>query len=117
MVVVGHAGVFIVDTKAWREVAVHGDRITRGQEDVSDDIARLADLAYSTEAALADTGLAPGEVHAVAALAGQKRMHVRVAAVDVIGAHDLVGHITKHGARLSASRVDEVLAAMLTTSP
>ncbi|PZF39637.1 nuclease [Curtobacterium sp. MCLR17_051] len=113
MVVVGRAGVFIVDTKAWREVAVHGDRIVRGQEDVTDDIARLADLAYSTEAALADTGLAPGEVHAVAALAGQKRMHARVASVDVIGANDLVGHITKRGARLSASRVDEVFAAIL----
>ncbi|MBA8989915.1 hypothetical protein FHW23_001161 [Curtobacterium pusillum] len=107
----------IVDTKAWREVAVHGDRITRGQEDVTDDIARLADLAYSTEAALADIGLAPGEVHAVAALAGQKRMHARVASVDVIGTHDLVGHVTKRGARLSASRVDEVLAAMLTHFP
>ncbi|MFJ7286692.1 UvrD-helicase domain-containing protein [Curtobacterium sp. NPDC098951] len=117
MVVVGRAGVFIVDTKAWREVAVHGDRITRGQEDVTDDIARLADLAYSTEAALADIGLAPGEVHAVAALAGQKRMHARVASVDVIGTHDLVGHITKRGARLSASRVDEILAAMLTRFP
>ncbi|MCA5924862.1 nuclease-related domain-containing DEAD/DEAH box helicase [Curtobacterium oceanosedimentum] len=117
MVVVGRAGVFIVDTKAWREVAVHGDRITRGQEDVTDDIARLADLAYSTEAALADTGLAPGEVHAVAALAGQKKMHARVASVDVIGAHDLVGHITKRGARLSASRVDDVLAAMLRHFP
>ena len=117
MVVVGRAGVFIVDTKAWREVAVHGDRITRGQEDVTDDIARLADLAYSTEAALADIGLAPGEVHAVAALAGQKRMHARVASVDVIGTHDLVGHITKRGARLSASRVDEVLAAMLIHFP
>lgn len=117
MVVVGRAGVFIVDTKAWREVAVHGDRITRGQEDVTDDIARLADLAYSTEAALADVGLAPGEVHAVAALAGQKRMHARVASVDVIGTHDLVRHITKRGARLSASRVDEVLAAMLRHFP
>jgi len=117
MVVVGRAGVFIVDTKAWREVAVHRDRITRGQEDVTDDIARLADLAYSTEAALADIGLAPGEVHAVAALAGQKRMHARVASVDVIGTHDLVGHITKRGARLSASRVDEVLAAMLIHFP
>ncbi|WJY01963.1 3'-5' exonuclease [Curtobacterium sp. 458] len=117
MVVVGRAGVFIVDTKAWREVAVHGDRITRGQEDVTDDIARLADLAYSTEATLADIGLAPGEVHAVAALAGQKRMHARVASVDVIGTHDLVGHITKRGARISASRLDEVLAAMLTHFP
>ncbi len=117
MVVVGRGGVFIVDTKAWREVAVHGDRITRGQEDVTDDIARLADLAYSTEAALADTGLAPNEVHAIAALAGQRRMHARVASVDVLGVHDVIGHITKRGARLSASRVDEVLAALLQHFP
>lgn len=60
MVVVGRAGGFIVDTKGWRKVAVHGDRITRGQEEVTDDIARLADLAYSTEAAMAETGPAPG---------------------------------------------------------
>ncbi|MCS6524235.1 3'-5' exonuclease [Curtobacterium citreum] len=117
MVVVGRGGVFIVDTKAWREVAVHGDRITRGQEDVTDDIARLADLAYSTGAALADTGLAPNEVHAITALAGQRRMHARVASVDVLGVHDVIGHITKRGARLSASRVDEVLAALLQHFP
>jgi len=35
MVVGGRAGVFIVDTKAWPEVAIDGDRITRGQEDVT----------------------------------------------------------------------------------
>ncbi len=117
MVVVGRSGVFIVDTKAWRDVAVHNDRITRGQEDVTDDIARLADLAYSTEAALVDIGLAPGEVHAVAALAGQKKMHARVASVDIVGVHDLIGHLTKRGARLSAKRVDEVLAALLEHFP
>ncbi|MGL3198228.1 MULTISPECIES: 3'-5' exonuclease [Curtobacterium] len=117
MVVVGRSGVFIVDTKAWRDVAITGDRITRGQEDVTDDIARLADLAYSTEAALTDTGLAPGEVHAIAALAGQRRMHARVASVDVLGVHDVIGHITKRGARLSAQRVDEVLAALLEHFP
>ncbi|PZE88908.1 nuclease [Curtobacterium sp. MCBD17_008] len=117
MVVVGRAGVFIVDTKAWRDVAVHDDRITRGQEDVTDDIARLADLAYSTEAALANTGLAPGEVHAIAALAGQKRMHAQVASVDVLGVHDVIGHITKRGARLSSDRVDQVLAALLQHFP
>ncbi|PZF56524.1 nuclease [Curtobacterium sp. MCSS17_008] len=117
MVVVGRAGVFIVDTKAWRDVAVHNDRITRGQEDVTDDIARLADLAYSTEAALTDIGLAPGEVHAIAALAGQKRMHAQVASVDVLGVHDVIGHITKRGARLSSERVDQVLAALLQHFP
>lgn len=101
MVVVGRAGVFIIDTKAWREVAVHGDRMTRGPEDVTDDIVRFA---YSTDPALADTGRAPGEVHAVAALAGQKRMHTRVASIDLIRANDLVGNIAERGARLSVSQ-------------
>ncbi|MFJ3383396.1 MULTISPECIES: UvrD-helicase domain-containing protein [unclassified Curtobacterium] len=117
MVVVGSAGVFIVDTKAWRDVAVHAGRITRGQEDVTDDVARLADLAYSTESALAEIGLPPGEVHAVVALAGQKRVHAEVASVDVVGVHDLIAHITKRGRRLSATRVDQLLTAVLAHFP
>lgn len=117
MVVVGASGVFIIDTKAWREVAIDGDRIARGQEDVTDEVAVLADLAWNTEASLAEVGLVPGEVHAVVALAGQKRMQARVSSVDVVGTHDLIGHITKPGARLSVSRVDEVLAAILRHFP
>ncbi|MCS5507215.1 UvrD-helicase domain-containing protein [Curtobacterium flaccumfaciens] len=117
MIVVGSAGVFIIDTKAWREVSIHDDRIYRGQEDVTDNIARLADLVYGAEAALADISLPPGEIHAVVALAGQRRMHAHVASVDVIGVHDLVGHITKRNARLSAVRVNQVLAAVLARFP
>lgn len=117
MVVVGTAGVFIVDTKAWRDVAVHEGRITRGQEDVTDDIANLADLAWKTEAALAEIGLPPGEVHAVVALAGQKKVHAEVASVDVVGVHDLIAHITKRGRRLSAVRVDALLTAVLAHFP
>ncbi|MBF4582000.1 UvrD-helicase domain-containing protein [Curtobacterium sp. VKM Ac-2865] len=117
MVVVGTAGVFIIDTKAWRDVAVHEGRITRGQEDVTDDIANLADLAWKTEAALAEIGLPPGEVHAVVALAGQKKVHAEVASVDIVGVHDLIAHITKRGKRLSPVRVDELLAAVLAHFP
>ncbi|WP_267424860.1 MULTISPECIES: nuclease-related domain-containing DEAD/DEAH box helicase [unclassified Curtobacterium] len=117
MVVVGTAGVFIIDTKAWRDVAVHDGRITRGQEDVTDDIANLADLAWKTEAALAEIGLPPGEVHAVVALAGQKKVHAEVASVDVVGVHDLIAHITKRGKRLSAVRVDALLTAVLAHFP
>jgi len=117
MIVVGSAGVFIVDTKAWREVSVHGDRIHRGQEDVTDGVARLADLVYGAEGALAEIGLPPGEVHAVVALAGQRRMHAHVASVDVVGVHDLIGYITKRNARLSAVQVDQVLAAVLAHFP
>jgi hypothetical protein len=113
MVVVGPGGVFIVDTKAWAEVTVAEDRIFRGQEDVTDDVARLADLAYAAEAVLAEIGLPSGEVHAVAALAGRRGVASRVASVDVIGVGDLIAHITRRGRRLSHARVDEVLAATM----
>lgn len=117
MIVVGRSGVWIVDTKAWREVAVDNDRITRGQEDVTDDIARLADLAWETEKLLSEVGLAPGEVHAVVALAGKKGIEARVASVDIVGTHDLIRHITRPKARLSPKRVDEVLAAVISHFP
>lgn len=117
MVVVGSAGVFIVDTKAWRDVAVHDGRITRGQEDVTDEVANLADLAWKTEAALAEIGLPPGEVHAVVALASQRKVHAEVASGDVVGVNDLIAHITKRGRRLSATRVDHLLTAVLAYFP
>ena len=117
MIVVGPSGVFIVDTKAWREVAVHNGRITRGQEDVTDSVAGLADLAWNTEKTLAEVGLAPGEVHAVVALAGQKGVCASVASVDVVGTRDLIAHITKPQARLSAKSVDAVLRAVLQHFP
>ena len=43
----------------------------RGQEDATDDLMNLADLGYTIEGALAEVGLAPGEVHVVAVLAGR----------------------------------------------
>jgi hypothetical protein len=117
MVVVGPSGVFIVDTKAWREVAVHDGRITRGQEDVTDGVANLADLAWNTEKALAEIGLAPGEVHAVVALAGQRYVQANVASVDIVGTRDLIAHITRPKARLSATSVDAVLRSVLEHFP
>jgi hypothetical protein len=117
MIVVGPSGVFIVDTKAWREVAVHDGRITRGQEDVTESVAALADMAWNTEKALAEIGLAPGEVHAVVALAGQRHVRASVASVDVIGTRDLIAHITKPKARLTARSVDAVLRAVLEYFP
>jgi superfamily I DNA/RNA helicase len=47
----------------------------------SEAIARVADLAYSTGAALADTGPAPGEVHAGDALVGRTSDAARVGTV------------------------------------
>jgi len=118
IIVVGSAGVFIIDTKAWREVSIHDDRIHRGQEDVTDDIARLADLVYGAEAGpLRDRPPAGRGPRGGRTRRPATGMHAHVASVDVIGVHDLVGHITKRNARLSAVRVDKVLAAVLAHFP
>ncbi len=117
LVVVGPGGVFIVDTKAWRDVSIHGDRIHRGQEDVTDDVLALADLAYTTEGELADVGLAPGEVHAVVVLAGRKGVDERVGPVRVVGEKDVLRLIASRGNRLTPGQVDVVLAKALTVFP
>ncbi|CAN5161021.1 UvrD-helicase domain-containing protein [soil metagenome] len=117
LVVVGPSGVFIVDTKAWSEVEIAAGHIFRGQEDVTEDLDRLADLAYSTQQVMAEIGLAPGEVHAVAVLAGRKGIKAAVGTVDVVGEHDVLQHIARGGHRLTTSQVDLVLAAALKHFP
>jgi len=117
LVVVGPGGVFIVDTKAWAEVSIHGDRIYRGQEDVTDDVLRLADLAYHAEGDLAEVGLAPGEVHAVVVLAGRSGVKTRVGPVEIVGERDVLQHIASRGRRLTPSQVDTVLARAVALFP
>ncbi|MDO7882444.1 nuclease-related domain-containing DEAD/DEAH box helicase [Salinibacterium soli] len=117
LIVVGPGGVFIVDTKAWKEVTIAGGHIFRGQADVTDDLDNLADLAYGTEHVMAEVGLAPGEVHAVAVLAGQRGIKEMVGTVDVVGEHDILRYITGRGTRLTGSQVDAVLGAALRHFP
>src|SRR5690606_21608807 len=72
LVVVGPSGVHIVDSKFWHDVTIAAGHVFRGQADVTDEFDGLAELAWKTEAALAEVGLAPGEVHAVAVFTGKK---------------------------------------------
>ncbi|MFS0703640.1 UvrD-helicase domain-containing protein [Cellulomonas sp. 179-A 9B4 NHS] len=113
MVVIGPGGVFVVDTKAWADVSIVGDRIHRGDADVTDDLMALADLAYRTEGELAEVGLAPGEVHAVAVLAGRAGVDERVGPVRVVGERDALQLIARHGHRLTPAQVDAVLTRAL----
>ncbi len=117
LVVVGPGGVFIVDTKAWREVSIHGDRIFRGQQDVTDDVMNLADLAYVAEGDLAEIGLAPGEVRPMVVLAGRSGIDQRVGSVRVMGEKDVLAHIASYGSRLTPVQVDAVLVRALALFP
>ncbi|MCU1439596.1 MAG: nuclease [Rhodoglobus sp.] len=117
LVVVGPAGLFIVDTKAWKDVTIAGGHIFRDQEDVTGDLDSLADLGYSTESVMVEIGLAPGEVHSVVVLAGRKGISTAVGTVEVVGELDVLQHIARRGQRLTASQVDAVLSLALSHFP
>ena len=111
LIVVGPSGLYIVDTKSWSNVTIEGGRIYRQDTDVTDDLASLADLAYATEAAMADIGLAPGEVHALVVLAGQSGIRARVGTVEMIGETAAASYILERGLRFTEPQFKRVLAA------
>lgn len=108
-VLVGPGGLFIVDTKSWAEVEIAGGRIFRGQADVTDDLAGLADLAWGTEAVMAEHGLAPGEVHVVVVLANRNVPPTQVGSLIVVGERQAAKHINARGVRLTPVQTNTVL--------
>lgn len=116
-VLVGPGGLFIVDTKAWADVEIAGGRIFRGQEDVTDDLDALADLAYGAEAVLAEIGLAPGEVAVIVVLAGRSLSPTQVGTLTVVGESQAARHISARGNRLTARQVDAVLTVAMAHFP
>ena len=117
LVVVGPSGVHIVDSKMWREVTVAAGHIYRGDADVTEEFDGLAELAWKTEAALADVGLAPGEVHAVAVFTGKKGVTGTVNTVELVGDADIARHIARRSGRLTSAMVDKVHRAVLDFFP
>lgn len=113
LVVVGLGGLFIVDTKAWREVSIDNDRVYRGDADVTDDLFALVDLADKVQADMAEIGLAPGEVRPLVVLAGRSGVDVTVNSVRILGERDVLRAIASHGSRLTPGQVDTVLARAL----
>lgn len=119
-VLVGPGGVFVVDTKGWKDVTVAGGRIFRGQADVTDDLAGLADVGVSTEAALVELGLAPGEVRVVVVLAGSAMDPVPLASpggLVVVGERRASAFINGFGRRLTERQQNAVLGAVMQHFP
>jgi len=113
LVVVGPSGVFVIDTTAWTQVSVVGERLVRGEDDVTDDVLRVADLAYRLEGELAEVGLAPSEVRPVVVVAGRRGLDARVGPVRVVGEGDLLRAIAARGRRLTPHEVELVLATLV----
>lgn len=105
MVVVGPTGVFLVETRSWSAVTVDDDRVFGDGDDVTNCFGRLADLAYSIEAALADIGLAPGELHPVIVTETGETLDRVVSSVSVLDPTTVVRHIVARGTRLTAAQV------------
>lgn len=105
---VGPGGVFVIDTKAWSQVAITHGRIWRDQADVTDELSGLLTLTAMAETDLADVGLAPTEVVPVVVLAGHRGVNGRVGRVTVVGEHDVLAYVLGRGSRLDDGALDVV---------
>lgn len=117
LVVIGPSGVWIVDTKAWRDMTIAAGRVYRDQEDVTETFENLESLLETTRTALAEVGLAPAEVHVVVAWSGRKNVSAAVGAVEVVGDADALRHLTRPGQRLSDVAIDSALRAAVDLFP
>ncbi|MET4581972.1 hypothetical protein ABIE21_001462 [Conyzicola nivalis] len=112
-IVAGPGGVFIVDAKAWRDVYIAAGAVFRDQADVTDEFASIADLADWTRTSLAEIGLAPGEVHALAVFTNKRNVKsADLYGVTLLSETDAVIRISSAGARLSPGRLGAVVDAL-----
>ncbi|HEY9470809.1 MAG TPA: UvrD-helicase domain-containing protein [Propionibacteriaceae bacterium] len=117
LIVVGPSGVWIVDSKHWNDFTVAAGAIFRDQSDVTDEVLRLADVAYDAEEAFASVGLAPGEVRPILVMAGHKGRIGEVGPVEVVGEVDVHKHLASRGTRLTTNQVEQVLAVAMKYFP
>lgn len=119
-VLVGPGGVFVVDTKGWRDITVAGGRVYQRQDDVTERLEGIADVGVSTEAALVELGLAPGEVRVVVVLAGSAMDPVPLASLGglvVVGERRASAYINGFGRRLTERQQNAVLGAVMQHFP
>ncbi len=117
LIVVGPSGVWIVDSKHWNDFQVAGGSIFRDQADVTDEVLRLADVAYDAEDAFVQVGLAPGEIHPLLVMVNHRGKMGDVGTVEVVGEADVHKHLMARGRRLTPSQVESVLAIAMKYFP
>ena len=117
LIVVGPSGVWIVDSKHWNDFSVAAGSMFRDQADVTDEVLRLADVAYDAEDAFVAVGLAPGEIRPLLVMANQKGRLGEVGTVEVVGEMEVHRHLAARGKRLTPGQVERVLAVAMKYFP
>jgi hypothetical protein len=117
LVLIGPGGVIIVDARTWRDVTIRDSRLYRGLDDVTDEVAQLADLVYTTQRALAEIGLAAGEVRAFAAFTSKGVVRTDIYGVTLLSEAATVTEIARLGTRLSQQQIAKVRQVVDTMFP
>jgi hypothetical protein len=117
LVLVGPGGVIIVDSSGWRGVTLRDGHLYRGADEVTDQVARLADLVYTTQRALAEIGLAAGEVRALASLTDLDIVRTDLYGVSLLSEAATVTEVARLGNRLSQQQVAAVRGVIDTLFP
>ena len=112
LILIGPGGVIIIDAKSWREVTISDSRLYRGTDDVTDEVAQLADLVYTTQRSLAEIGLAAGEVRAFAAFTNRSVVRTDIYGVTLLSEAATVTEIARLGTRLTQQQVARVRGAV-----
>lgn len=107
-VLVGPSGVVIVDAKHWSEVHVARGGVWRGQADVSDEIARTADIVYRAQERLAEVGLPADEVRGVTVFTSHPDVRAELYGVRLLGEAAAVDAIARLPHRLAREQVAAV---------
>jgi len=112
LILIGPGGVIIVDAKSWRDVSITGGHLYRGTDDVTEEVAQLADLVYTTQRSLAEIGLAAGEVRAFAAFTNKSVARTDIYGVTLLSEAAAVTEIARLGTRLTQQQVAKVRGAI-----
>lgn len=103
LILVGPGGVVLVDTP--------------GPGDLTGQVARLADLVYIAQRAVAEIGLAAGEVRAIAAIRGSGAARSDLYGVSLLSEAAAVAEIARLGNRLTQQQVAQVRGIVQTLFP
>ncbi|MGN6325237.1 UvrD-helicase domain-containing protein [Pseudolysinimonas sp.] len=124
LVLVGPGGVIIADARDWRDVTVGADAVVRGTSDVTDEIARFADLVYRVQGLLAEAGVAPGEVSGLVAFPGPDAPDAHLFGLRLLGEAAAIADVAARPRRLDERRIaairteiERILPPAATTGP